>query len=71
MSPPATAAAKEDDTSEKPRIDSLSCTSTLPKEPVETPEPLTSVTVPSLNSVMSVAILDETEVNEPDISLEI
>ena len=32
--------------------------STLPKEPVETPEPLTSVTVPSLNSVMSVAILD-------------
>jgi len=39
--------------------------STLPNEPVDVDEPLTSVIVPSLNSAISDAILDDVDVNEP------
>jgi len=42
-------------------------TTTSPKEPVDTEEPLTSGTVPSLNSAISDAILAEVEVKEPEI----
>ena len=43
-------------------------TVTSPKEPVDTEEPLTSGTVPSLNSAISDAILAEVAVIEPEIA---